>query len=227
MLGIAALIGLMLTGVVGVRTVAAEAEPVPPAGYAIRETETRTSPDGSISIEQYLNKEADDWKWQFRLRRQGAAALLDPEPAGYPAEFVFSGDAKWIVRIQKIGSGTSTLHLYGLSPSGPLRVSAVPLGERAWHYLKTHPDWRKRVKAPKYHISASLLRPRQDDDRASGADGDRYLLIALSGDADVEGRKPMQTRVVNGWRCRYDTRTGRFDVPAGFSAANAKALAPE
>jgi hypothetical protein len=28
----------------------------------------------------------------------------------------------------------------------------------------------------------------------------RYLLIGLSGDADIKTRKPMQTGVVNGWR---------------------------
>jgi hypothetical protein len=37
----------------------------------------------------------------------------------------------------------------------------------------------------------------------------------------------MQTGVVNGWRCRYDLQTGKFDVPALFSADNAKAVVPE
>ena len=41
----------------------------------------------------------------------------------------------------------------------------------------------------------------------------RYLLVGLSGDADIKTRKPMQTGVVNGWRCRYDLQTGKFDVP--------------
>jgi hypothetical protein len=52
-------------------------------------------------------------------------------------------------------------------------------------------------------------------------------VIALSGDADVKGRKPMQTGVVRGWRCRYDLQTGKFDVPALFSAGNARAIVPE
>jgi hypothetical protein len=55
----------------------------------------------------------------------------------------------------------------------------------------------------------------------------RYLLIGLSGDADVKGRKPMQTSVVHGWRCRYDLQTGKFDVPPVFSADNAKAVVPK
>ena len=48
-------------------------------------------------------------------------------------------------------------------------------------------------------------------------------MIGLSGDADVKGRKPSQTGVVNGWRCRYDLQTGKFDVPALFPSQNAKA----
>ena len=52
------------------------------------------------------------------MRRQGTFTLLDPEPADYPAEFLFTNDLKWIVREQKIGSGTSTLYLYRLASNG-------------------------------------------------------------------------------------------------------------
>jgi hypothetical protein len=37
----------------------------------------------------------------------------------------------------------------------------------------------------------------------------------------------MQTGVVNGWRCRYDLQTGKFDVPPLFSSSNAKAVMPQ
>jgi hypothetical protein len=51
----------------------------------------------------------------------------------------------------------------------------------------------------------------------------RYLLISLSGDADI---KDHQTGTVHGWRCRYDLQTGKFDVPPLFSNDNAKAVVP-
>jgi hypothetical protein len=57
----------------------------------------------------------------------------------------------------------------------------------------------------------------------------RYLLITLSGEADIndiKSRKAQQTGVVNDWRCRYDLQTGKFDVPPLFSDHNAKALTP-
>ena len=223
-------IGLLVACMIGICSGAAAAQPAaPPAGYKIEEKYTRKSPDGAITVEQYLNKDTDDWKWQFWVRRQDAFTLLDPEPAGYPADFIFSNDLKWIVRMQKIGSGTLTLHLYRLSPQGYSRASKKPLGDLAWAYLKTRPEWRKIAKAPEYHETADLLKGLDENYRWLGVDwpANRYLLITLSGDADVKGRKREQTSVVHDWRCRYDLQTGKFDVPALFSRDNAKAIVPE
>jgi hypothetical protein len=231
MQGRASWIGVFVACSIGICSAAAAAAPpaAPGAGYKIEEKYTQKSPDGATTIEQYFNKDTDDWTWQFWVRRQDAFTLLDPEPADYPADFIFTNDLKWIVRVQKIGSGTSTLHLYRLTPQGYVRASKKPLGDLAWNYMKTRPDWRKLVKAPEYHESAYLLTRRQENDHGSGVDwpADRYLVISLSGDADVRGRKPTQTSVVNGWRCRYDLESGKFDVPALFSDNNAKAVVPE
>src|SRR5215510_2872337 len=83
------LIGLLVLCAIGT----AVAEPAgPPAGYKIDPEFTRTSPDGVITIEQYLNKDTEDYKWQFWLRREGTFTLLDPEPADYPAGFRFTYD---------------------------------------------------------------------------------------------------------------------------------------
>jgi hypothetical protein len=149
------------------------------------------------------------------------------------AKVRFGGEAgevlvKWIVRGQKTGSGESTLYLYRLAPHGYVPASEKPLGDLAWAYLKTRPDWRKIAKEPEYHMSAYLLKGLEENYRWLGVDwpANRYILIALSGDADIKSRKPMQTSVVHGWRCRYDLQTGKFDAPALFSANNAKAVVP-
>ena len=224
------LMGLLVAGgiVAGSIGTAAAQPAAPAAGYTLDEKYTRKSPDGSVTIEQYLNKETDEWKFTFWVRRQDTFAQLDPEPADYPAGFVFSGDLKWIVRGQKTGSGESTLYLYRLTPHGYVRANKEPLGDLAWAYMKTRPDWRKIVKAPEYHENAYLLKGLEESYRELGDwPANRYVLIGLSGQADVKGRKPSQTSVVNGWHCRYDLQTGKFDVPAAFSANNAKALVPE
>jgi hypothetical protein len=220
-------IGLLVACSIGLSSAATAAQPAgPPAAYKIEEEYTQKSPDGAISIEQYQNK--GDWTWQFWMRRDGAFALFDTDP-GYSADFIFTKDQNWIIREQKIGSGTSTLHLYRLTPEGYQRANQKPLGELAWDYMKSRPDWRKLVKPPEYHDSAYLADGLEENYRGLGVDwpANRYLVITLSADADVRGRKPMQTGVVNGWRCRYDLQTGKFDVPAVFSRDNAKALVPE
>jgi hypothetical protein len=224
----ASLIGLLVVCGIGVCSIgtAAAQRPGPPAGYEINTEFNTTSSDGAITIEQYVNKDTDDYKWQFWVRRQGTFTLLDPEPADYPAGFLFTNDLNWIVREQKTGSGEATLFLYRLTPHGTVPASKKPLGDLAWAYMKRRPDWRKIKKAPEYHESAYLLEGLAENYRDLGVHwpANRYLLITLSGDADIKGRKPMQTSVVHGWRCRYDLQTGKFDVPAVFSGHNAKAV---
>ena len=228
------LIGLLVVcgiSVSGIGTAAAQPAG-PPAGYKIEEKYTKTSPDGAITIEQYLNKDTDDWKFQFWVRQQGAFTLLDPEPVIYPAAFLFTNDLKWIIRFQKTGSGESTLYLYRLTPHGTVPASKKPLADLAWAYFKTRPEWRKIAKAPEYHISSGLLEGEkglEENYRSLGVDwpANRYLLIWLWGEADVKGRKREQTSVVHGWSCRYDLETGKFDVPALFSDDNAKAIVPQ
>jgi hypothetical protein len=224
------LIGLLVVCGIGVFSIgtAAAQPPGPPAGYKIDPQYTKRAPDDGTTIEQYLNKDTDDYKWQFWVRRQGTFTLLDPEPADYPADFLFTKDLKWIVREQKTGSGESTLYLYRLGPLGYVPASKKPLGDLAWAFLKTRPDWRKIAKEPEYHMSADLLEGLEENYRSLGVDwpANRYILITLSGDADIKGRKPMQTSVVHGWRCRYDLQTGKFDAPALFSVNNAKAVVP-
>jgi len=225
------LILLFATGAIGLGGLgtAAAQPPGPPAGYELQPEQTKRSPDGTVAIEQYVNKATDEWKWQFWARRQDAFTQLGPAQDDYSANFVFTGDLKWIVRVQKLGSGTSTLYLYRLGPQGFVAATRKPLGELAWAYMKTRPDWRKIRKPPEYHDNAFLERGLEDSYSALGADWpvNRYLVISLSGDADVKGRKPMQTSVVHGWRCRYDLQTGKFDVPPAFAAGNAKAVVPD
>jgi hypothetical protein len=220
------LIGLLV--VYGISIGTAAAQPAgPPTGYSIDPEFTEKSPGGAIAIEQYENK--NEYKWQFWVRRDGTFTPPDPEPADYPAGFRFTNDLKWLVRMQKIGSGESTLYLYRLGSQGFVPATKKPLGDLAWAYIKSRPEWRKVKKDPEYHISANLLKGTEENYRWLGVDWpeNRYPLIGLSGDADIKTRKPMQTGVVNGWRCRYDLQTGKFDVPRFFSNHNAKAIVPQ
>ena len=222
------LIDLLVVCGIGVCSIGtAAAQPTGPrAGYDIDPEFTEKSPDGAITIEQYVDKETDDWKWQFWARRQDKLTMLKPEQPDYPAGFRFTNDSQWLVRMQKTGSGESTLYLYHLGPQGFVPATKKPLGDLAWAYFKSRPEWQKVKKDPEYHISANLFAGTEENYRSLGVDWpeNRYLLIGLSGDADI---KDHQTGTVHGWRCRYDLQTSKFDVPPLFSNDNAKAVVPQ
>lgn len=131
--------------------------------------------------------------------------------------------------MQKEGSGEQTLYLYRLGAQGYGAATKKPLADLAWAYMKSRPDWRKIKKEPEYHIYAGLLKGMADNYRNLGVKWpeNRYIVIGLSADADVKGRKHEQTGVVNGWQCRYDLQTGQFDVPDIFARDNANALVPQ
>ena len=86
-------IGLLTACIIGLSSAAAAAPPAaPPDAYKNEAEYTQKSPDGAISIEQYVNK--GDWTWQFWMRRNGGFTLLDTDP-GYAADFTFIYDQNW------------------------------------------------------------------------------------------------------------------------------------
>jgi hypothetical protein len=136
------LTGLFLACAIGAASAAPAAGPA--ADFRIEQDYTEKSNDGAISIEQYVKITDDDAMWQFWIRRQDTMTLLNVESAEYPAGFRFTSDNQWLVRMQKTGSGESTLYLYKSGPNG-LRLrpnnrsatspgpssSANPRGERS------------------------------------------------------------------------------------------------
>src|SRR5262249_31174884 len=153
---VASSIGLFLACAIG--TMAAQA--VGPTGdYKIKPEHNFTSPDGTTTVEQYAKIDADgDYTWQFWARHQDKLTLLKPEQAHYAAGFRFTSDSQWLVRIQKTGSGESTLYLYRLGPQGFVPATKKPLGDLAWAYFKSRPEWRKVKKDPECSRPAPLAR---------------------------------------------------------------------
>lgn len=219
------LIGLVLASAVGMAS-AQTAAPGPAADYKIAPDLTRKSDDKSIVIEQYL-KDGDDPLWQFWIRRSDTLTLLNKEPSDYPAGFRFTNDLQWLVRMQKTGSGESTIYLYRSSPNGFVEATKKPLGDLAWAFLKSRPDWKKVMK-PDFHMSVDLLKGTEESYRWLGVDwpDNRYLVFSLAGEVEPNGRHG-QIVSIHGWRCRYDLQKGAFDVPAEFLKDNAKAIVPE
>jgi hypothetical protein len=199
----------------------------PAAGYKIHADLTMRSPDGKTTVEQYAKDDpGGGYLWQFRARHGDQQTLLAPGDADYPAGFRFTANSRWLVRMQKTGSGESTLYLYRLDAPGFVAATAKPLGDLAWDYFASRPE-TKKIGLPDYHIVAGLMKGTDENYRWMGVTwpDSRYLVLYLSGEVERAGpQKPTPT--IYGWQCRYDLHTGQFDVPAEFAANNAKALAP-
>ena len=199
----------------------------PTADYAIRPDHTALSPDGATTVEQYAKIDGNgDYTWQFWARRRDGLSLLKPAQPYYAADFRFTRDSRWLLRMQKTGSGEASLYLYHLGPQGFVDVTTKPLSDLAWTYFKSRPDSGK-IKMPDFHFSAELVAGIDDNYRAMDErwPDSRYLVIALWGDV-LPNRQHGQLRPVRGWRCRYDLQNNSFDVPRDFAENNARAIVP-
>ncbi len=220
-------VGLFLACAVATAAAGAAGAAGPTADYKIDPDHTSTSPDGTTTIEQYAKTSADgDYTWQFWARHGDTLTMLKPEQPDYAAGFKFTNDSQWLVRMQKTGSGESSLYLYRLGPQGFAAATAKPLDDLAWAYFKSRPESRK-VKQPDFHMAADLVKGVDDNYRWMGENwpDSRYLVISLSGEVSPNGRHG-QLQSLRAWHCRYDLQNGMFDVPPDFAENNAKAIAP-
>ncbi len=197
----------------------------PPPGFTLSDDADLafTSPDGATRFEQYMKEGEDfDIKWQVWARRGEEMRELKPEQ-GYPAGFRFTADSQWLVRMQKTGSGEQDLFLYHFENGGFVNATKTSLGDLAWAYFHSRPDTGKM--RLDYHISANLMKGTEDAYRWLGVDwpNNRYLLISLSGEMDKHPRD-VAVKGLADWKCRYDLKTGKFDVPKIFARGNAAAL---
>ncbi|WP_025032766.1 hypothetical protein [Bradyrhizobium sp. DOA9] len=197
----------------------------PPPGFKLSDDAdfAFTSPDGATRLEQYVKEGEDfDIKWQVWARRGEQMQELKPEQL-YPAGFRFTADSQWLVRMQKTGSGEQDLFLYHVENGAFVNATEQSLSDLAWAYFHSRPD-TKNMKLD-YHISANLMKGTENAYRWLGVDwpNNRYLLISLSGEMD-EHPKNVAVKGLANWRCRYDLKTGQFDVPEMFAKGNAAAL---
>ena len=189
------------------------------------------SPDKTLKIEQYSKDGGDDGFsyefWVFGKDRNNAFLLNrgeDKDLASYPAGFRFSPNSQWLVRMQGTGAGFATLLLYKRDGNGFVAATKKPLGELAWEYFFTQPVSQGMPTEPDElnHQRADLLKGMEENYAWLGQKwpDSRYIVVTLS--FDIQGNeKP--TPWVDGWRCVYDTQTGKFSVPAGFAGHNAQA----
>jgi hypothetical protein len=197
----------------------------PAQDYILQPDAKFTSPDGRFVVEQYhkllpSEQEFVVQEWIFDSSRQHAT-LLNRNETGticmYAAEFCFSHDSQWLVRMQKVAAGESTLFLYHRVGLAYVPATARPLGDLAWDFLGTQVD----MPGPSQLSQESVLIDGFGNNYAQLGEhwpDSRYLLIDLySGESD--------TYPFGWWRCRYDMETGEFSIPPEFAKANAATAA--
>jgi len=219
----------------GIATAAPARAEGPGAGFKLRAEDTFISPDRALRVEQYSKDLKDEGFlhqfWTFdRDHRHGF--LLNPgegvDLAGYAAGFRFSQDSQWLVRMQKLGAGYSTLFLYRKKGYQFLPATTKPLGDLAWDFFFNSPASKATHRDPKDrdsldHAQAILLKGFDENYAWLGEHwpDSRYIVVSLSFDAQGE-EKPLPW--IEGWRCVYDLKTGTFSVPPDFAENNAKAI---
>jgi hypothetical protein len=209
----------------------------PGAGFKLDPKATVfTSPDRKVRLEQYAKKtEDDDLIFQFwtfdRDRRH--AFLLNPDegddPTGYAAGFRFSADSQWLVRMQKLGSGSQTLFLYRRNGYEFPSATAKPLGDLAWDYFFTTPLSKGMHRDPENpygldHAFVALIKGMEENYAWMGKHwpDSRYIVVSLS--FDMQGEDDKTAPWIEDWHCVYDLKTGAFSVPPDFAENNAKAV---
>jgi hypothetical protein len=204
----------------------ASAESGPPPDYKLNTDPDLafTSPDAATRLMQY-EKETEEYdiKWQVWARHGGQMTELKPGQ-DYPAGFRFTNDSQWLVRMQKTGSGYQDLYLYHFEKGSFANATKKALSELAWDFFNSLPD-AKTISPPDVHISADLLKGTEEAYRWLGVTwpDNRYIVISLSG--EIEAKHPKNgVRWLHSWRCRYDLKSGKFDVPGVFAKGNAEAL---
>jgi hypothetical protein len=207
----------------------------PGAGFKLRAEDASISPNRALRVEQYSKDMKDDgflyqfWTFEGDHRH---AFLVNPgegiDLAGYPAGFRFSPDSQWLVRMQKLGAGYSTLFLYRRKGYQFSPATTKPLGDLVWDYFFNSPASKVTDRDPRDrdsldHAQAILLKGMEDNYAWLGEHwpDSRYIVISLSFDAQGE-EKPLPW--IEGWRGVYDLKTETFSVPADFAENNAKAL---
>ena len=151
----------------------------------------------------------------------GIAAVIVPQVASLAVTILLG----WLFLImQGTGAGFATLLLYKRAGNRFVPATKKPLGDLAWDYFFSQPISEGMPTEPDQlnHQRADLLKGMEENYAWLGVKwpDSRYVVVTLQFDTQGNDRK---TPWIEGWRCVYDTQTGKFSVPSSFAEHNAQA----
>jgi hypothetical protein len=191
----------------------------PGPGYQVADEPKQVSPDGQVEVWQYF-KPGDDYVFQFWTfdRHRQHAHQLNPHESGsltsYGASFRFSPNSRWLVRMQKIAAGESTLFLYQRQGLAYVPATPKPLGDMAWDFFYSQPE-AKGVDRNNLSPEVNLVKGLDTNYAWMGEHwpDSRYIVIGL-------GSGESGTTPIGPWHCVYDTQSGTFSIPPDIAAFN-------
>jgi hypothetical protein len=177
------------------------------------------SPDGQVEIQQF-DKTGENYVFQFWTfdKDHKHAHLLNPGEKGsmteYGAGFRFSRDSKWLVRMQKVAAGESTLFLYKRDGATYVPATKKAFGDMAWDFFFSQPE-AQDIAHDNLSQETILVRGLDDNYAWMGEHwpDSRYIVVGLS--SGESG-----TAAVGPWHCVYDTQTGTFSIPPDIATYN-------
>jgi hypothetical protein len=169
------------------------------------------APDGQFHVEEWRVNSGGTQTWL--VSNDGKDARLpeiklpdygDSGSIGFPSEFHFSSDGKYLFRNQKVAHGTSGAYIYR-------RVAGLD-------YIPADPDlyiqadaYFKRLTGLSWYYDPPIT-------EYAGWQADDSVAVTLRGlSAD------RQLSIV-GWKCLFSPETGQFSLPKDWEAANKDAI---
>jgi hypothetical protein len=111
------------------------------------------SPKGTFEIVQHYD---DKEGWSQKLHFVGGDKpniVLEGE-IPWPGVYYIAPDDRWILRIQKTGSGDNTSYIYFLEKNGSVWRMEQPLGDMGFDFLRHQP---KGLPSGMYHAGIAFL----------------------------------------------------------------------
>ncbi len=122
--------------------------------------EVTTSPRGTFEIVQHYE---GDWTQSVRFIHASARTVILEQGISWPARYYISPDARWILRVQKSGSGDNISFLYHLDDHGQLSRKEERIGELGFAYLARqsgvpHDLYHTGIEFESWDLKAGLMR---------------------------------------------------------------------
>jgi hypothetical protein len=111
------------------------------------------SPKGAFKIVQHYD-EKEGWSEMLHFADKSQPDVTLEGEISWPGNYYIAPDGRWILRIQKTGSGDNTSYIYFLENNGSVWRMEQPLGDMGFDFLRHQP---KGLPTGMYHSGIEFI----------------------------------------------------------------------